>query len=164
MLKNKITLLIYDEDYIVAISKIAKDFSKEMFVQEVFDLYGYKIGLQYIDWTPKPRILNENIFFNISNKKDYVVIIVSKYDCGIDIEFLDKRIQFSKLSSKVFCLEENNYIGNDIHKFYEVWTKKEAYFKKIGTGWTKESKKINVLKYSKIFSFEYLNYIISISF
>lgn len=83
--------------------------------------------------------------FNISHSGDMVVCCVSDKCIGIDIEMIkplnssiirklctesDKRYIYGEDS-----LDETNEFGNEqLYRFYEVWTAKEAYFKCIGTG------------------------------
>ena len=83
--------------------------------------------------------------FNISHSGDMVVCCVSDKCIGIDIEMIkplnssiirklcsesDKRYIYGE-----DCLNETNEFSNEqLYRFYEVWTAKEAYFKCIGTG------------------------------
>lgn len=83
--------------------------------------------------------------FNISHSGDMVVCCVSDKCIGIDIEMIkplnssiirklctesDKRYIYGE-----GCLNETNEFSNEqLYRFYEVWTAKEAYFKCIGTG------------------------------
>lgn len=83
--------------------------------------------------------------FNISHSDDMVVCCISEEPIGIDVERIkpfnlniikkvctDNEIKYVLENSKVdslLCLNEKL-----IHRFYEVWTTKEAYFKCIGTG------------------------------
>ena len=83
--------------------------------------------------------------FNISHSGDMVVCCVSDKCIGIDIEMIkplnssiirklctesDKRYIYGEDS-----LDETNEFSNEqLYRFYEVWTAKEAYFKCIGTG------------------------------
>ena len=88
------------------------------------------------------------IHFNISHSDDLVAVAVCNKPVGIDIESL--REVSLKLAKKVCAQKELEYIfeklpdGDDylsqnpeyIKRFFEIWTIKEAYFKRIGTGIT----------------------------
>lgn len=84
----------------------------------------------------KPYIKNLNYFFNISHSKNLVAIIISDKECGIDIEYINKNYN-QDIIYKVLSQNEIKYYNsckNKINYFYSMWTKKEAYFKKIGMG------------------------------
>lgn len=86
----------------------------------------------------KPYIKNSNVYFNISHSGDYVAVIVSDTEVGIDIQ----RINKLQLNIAQKCFHENEYKNiineNDINKqtdlFYSYWAMKEAYTKAIGKG------------------------------
>lgn len=93
----------------------------------------------------KPKIVDININFNISHSDEIVVCCISNTPIGIDIEKI-KPLK-SNILHKVCTTEDLFYIlgktleGNcfelseeQLKRFYEVWTAKEAYFKCIGTG------------------------------
>lgn len=94
------------------------------------------INIIYNDYN-KPYLLNTNLYFNISHSYNIIAIIISDNECGIDIEYIDETKNIQKLISKISSKKEliNYYKSQDkIKYFYEIWTKKEAYFKMMGTG------------------------------
>ncbi len=91
-----------------------------------------------IEKNGKPHFKNAKISFNLSHSGNYVVIVVSDYNIGIDIQRMEKRN--SLIAEKNFCASECDYINeNDNYeikrqRFHEIWTIKEAYLKNIGIG------------------------------
>lgn len=95
----------------------------------------------------KPYIKNLNIEFNISHSYNMVACAIDKRPVGIDIE---KIRPLNLAISKYFCnaddmlyifdhiprIEDFYYTENIeiLKRFFEVWTKKEAYGKCMGTG------------------------------
>ena len=85
----------------------------------------------------KPYI-EDGIYFNMSHSGEYVVLAVSDYPVGIDIE----RIRANRLSvaKRCFCVEEYEDIINaeteeeQNNRFAGYWTMKEAYIKYVGKG------------------------------
>ncbi len=107
----------------------------------------------------------ENIMdfhFNISHSKDLITVAISESPVGIDIEYIrnpDLRI------AKRFCDEEYNYITerDSTIRFFEIWTKKEAYLKYKGTGLSGGLKSINTLNCdTPIKSYKLGKYILSV--
>ena len=82
----------------------------------------------------KPYFKNlPDFHFNISHSTDILAVAISDGKVGIDIEKLrtpDLRI------AKRFCEDEQAYVTetDPKNRFFEVWTKKEAYLKYKGTG------------------------------
>lgn len=101
-----------------------------------------------IDHNGKPQIKNhEGLFFNISHSENKIAVVVSDEEIGIDIEVM--RPHSLRLTKKICNDKELLYIfghlpdetdftetasKETLHRFFEVWTAKEAYFKCIGTG------------------------------
>ncbi len=82
----------------------------------------------------KPYFENYPDFhFNISNSYDLQIIGVSDAPIGVDIE---KLRPINQNAAKRFCEDEYEYIlkQNSDYAFIEIWTKKEAYLKLLGTG------------------------------
>lgn len=80
----------------------------------------------------KPVAENADVFFSISHSGDFVACAVSDREIGIDIEKI-RGIQF-RAAEKFSTASELEYIGNDLTRFFRVWTLKEAFFKCKGTG------------------------------
>lgn len=85
----------------------------------------------------KPYV-EENIFFNISHSKGFVLAGTAYSPIGVDIEKLREP---NYKTIKKFCTEaEEEYIlsalseEEKIKRFFTVWTLKEAYFKCTGEG------------------------------
>ena len=95
----------------------------------------------------KPYIKDSNLYFSLSHSNGVIALAVSKEEIGLDIELI-KDVK-DNLALKVMNEAEYNiYKGlskNDkISYFYEVWTSKEAYVKKLGTSLTLNPSNINI--------------------
>ena len=95
----------------------------------------------------KPYAKDLNVEFNIGHSADMVVCIVDDNPVGVDIEKIRpvdlntaKRIFSEEEIRYIFgCIpdvEDYNHYLNDtvLQRFFELWTKKEAYGKLVGTG------------------------------
>lgn len=86
----------------------------------------------------KPHFTTTKMSFNISHSGNYVVIVVSEFNIGIDIQRMEKHNHL--IAEKNFCTSECAYINefedSDIQRqrFHEIWTIKEAYLKNVGIG------------------------------
>lgn len=89
----------------------------------------------------------ENFHFNISHTKNAIVVGVSEKAIGIDVE----KIKGANLdiAKRFFIQNEYEYITdckkNVDKRFYEIWTKKEAYIKYVGKGLSIPLNSFNVL-------------------
>lgn len=87
----------------------------------------------------KPLSGKPDLYFNISHSGDYVVVSVSDFETGIDIERL--RLNKMKVAKRFFSDEEISNIQKSEDpdaQFSRYWSLKEAYLKYIGTGLTRE--------------------------
>jgi 4'-phosphopantetheinyl transferase len=95
----------------------------------------------------KPFLDNHpEFFFNISHTHNAIAVAFSDDEIGIDIE----RMQTLNLgiAKRFFAPEENHYVRSQINRDYafcEMWTKKEAYIKYMGTGLSTPLDSFNVL-------------------
>lgn len=80
----------------------------------------------------KPYAENSSYKFSVSHCGNTVVCAVSKNEIGVDVERI-RNIRF-KMSEKFACENEIEYIGENLDRFFKIWTLKEAYFKCKGTG------------------------------
>ena len=104
----------------------------------------------------QPYLTDCDLFVSITHCEDQVACVVSREPVGIDLEKI--RPIDLKLCRHVCLPEEKAYVLGDhpedqagvcqdrqtLERFFEVWTAKEAYFKKCGTGIT-DLKSVNVL-------------------
>ena len=107
----------------------------------------------------RPFLKNSSLFVSMSHSEEKAVCAVSEKEIGIDIERI-KPIN-SALIDRVCTRNEMRYVMPQIgekaatienravlERFYEVWTAKEAYFKKMGTGIT-DLKSVDVTSLEK---------------
>lgn len=94
----------------------------------------------------------KNFCFNISHTRSAIVIAVSNVSVGVDIEKIRKPEM--KIASRFFTQTEQSYVNEFTEKadkrFYEIWTKKEAYIKYTGKGLMTSLKSFDV--FDKIIS------------
>lgn len=65
------------------------------------------------------------MYWNKSDTLHCAVVAVSFQEVGVDVEYMRDR-RFEAISKRYFHKDE---ITDDIHRFYELWCKKEAYTK-----------------------------------
>lgn len=85
--------------------------------------------------------------FNISHTRNALAVGLSDTEIGVDIE--KKNRADPAVAARVFSGKEISYVfdgenDRDI-RFNEVWTRKEALAKRIGTGWSADMKQLDVL-------------------
>lgn len=112
----------------------------------------------------KPYIKNSSLYFSLSHSNGIIALTVSKEEIGLDIELI-KDVK-DNLSIRIMNdLEYNTYqsLNKESKKiyFFEVWTSKEAYIKKLGTSITLNPSNISIeedvlLKKINISSNEYM--------
>lgn len=96
----------------------------------------------------KPFIKGMKDFhFNISHTKNAVAVAFSLNEVGIDVE---KVREFDeKIVKRFFTENEKHYVlsgqKNANQRFFEVWTKKEAYVKYLGDGLNMSMRSFDVL-------------------
>ena len=110
----------------------------------------------------QPTAENTDIFISIAHSGDLAVAAADRKPIGIDVEKIKPRNL--RLAEKICLPEEREYIfsgeDNILNRFYEIWTGKEAYFKKMGTGIT-DFKSVNILNLDR-YIFTAKDYLIQI--
>lgn len=90
---------------------------------------------------------SDGVFFNIAHSGDYVILATSdKAEIGCDIEKL-REYEFERMGRVVFTDNEIEELisADDVReKFFEFWTKKEAFIKCIGEGFHFPVKSLDV--------------------
>lgn len=107
----------------------------------------------------KPYAKDLDIEFNISHSADMVICVVDTRPVGVDIEKIRpvdlntaKRIFIEEETRYVFGFipdtEDYNHYLNDVvlQRFFELWTRKEAYGKLVGTGLFAETNATAIVK------------------
>lgn len=91
----------------------------------------------------KPYFEDRNdLYFSISHCKSAVAAVVDDEEVGVDIEEISRyRESLVRYVTNESEIMENGVEGK-AEKFIELWTKKEAVFKYLGTGITHEIKDI----------------------
>ncbi|HHA9977640.1 TPA: 4'-phosphopantetheinyl transferase superfamily protein [Staphylococcus aureus] len=93
----------------------------------------------------KPNIKNnDNVNFSISHTSGCSLIAFSNVNIGVDIENIERKIDFENIIDCYFSASEKKYINSDPIKFFEFWVSKEAYLKCIGYGLVKGIKDANI--------------------
>lgn len=89
----------------------------------------------------KPYTDDAALELNISHSGDYVLCAVSHNPIGVDIERIrpieDNLLRFVCTDEELsFVTDSTAPEKEQLHRFFRVWTEKEAYFKYRGTGIT----------------------------
>lgn len=99
-------------------------------ISELFGIEDYNISYTK---NGKPQL--SFCHFSLAHSKDTAVCVISNEPVGVDIEFL--RLVKRRESYRFFTPNECRYVndaqGDISKKFFEIWTKKEAYVKLLGT-------------------------------
>ena len=78
-----------------------------------------------------------SIEFNLSHAMEMILIALSHSKVGIDVEYIDRHLDFKQLIPHIFSTPECHFLGdsnNMINDFYSLWTRKEALVKATGLG------------------------------
>ena len=129
----------------------------ELLVQRLLaEHYGIKDAKLNRKENGQPYLTGCSLYVSITHCEDLVACAVSENPVGIDLEKI--RPVDLKLCRHVCQPEEKTYVLGEypentdgecldeqvLERFFEIWTAKEAYFKKCGTGIT-NLKSVNVL-------------------
>lgn len=108
----------------------------------------------YMERGEKPLLISPAVpdfDFNISHTHDAILVGVNTNGLiGVDIENCKRRRPPLNIMKRFYHADEAAYVNEDPEKqtvrFYECWTRKEAYVKYDGTGITSDLSKINTIK------------------
>lgn len=161
--QEKINMLNFDIDKKIS---IYAELLLRVIICSKFEIKNDKIIFEKNEFGKLYLKYYNNFYFNLSHKCNSVVIITSDKPVGVDIE--QERIAEIQIAKRFFTKNEVAYITkteNLMYKrFYEIWTKKEAYIKYIGKGLSVPLNSFDVFDKNiskKIQTFEQGNYIIS---
>jgi len=89
----------------------------------------------------KPALIHDHpVYFNLSHSHDLAVLAISNHaEIGVDVEHLKSKPQWKKIAKRFFTKTEVSFLLDKPKEeqerfFFQVWTRKEAYIKAIGTG------------------------------
>ncbi|PWN68632.1 4-phosphopantetheinyl transferase [Chryseobacterium phosphatilyticum] len=84
----------------------------------------------------KPYLRGNPVYFNISHSRDRVVCAIAEFPIGIDIEFLDRTINYYDFQFQMTKgeFEQIEHAEDKIKSFFNYWTRKEAVIKAHGDG------------------------------
>jgi 4'-phosphopantetheinyl transferase len=87
----------------------------------------------------KPRLRDGALEFNLSHSGGYVLIGVGRAPLGVDIESVEREIDWRGIAARWFHPRERAalFASPDAEQrdaFFQIWTQKEAYLKAIGRG------------------------------
>lgn len=112
----------------------------------------------------KPYFKNlPNVYFNISHSGKLQAVALGDSEMGVDIELIRKADL--RIAKRRFTANEYAYIAEQDcdNRFFEIWTKKEAYLKYKGTGISGGLNSFDVFKISpKIKTYKTNEYFISV--
>lgn len=75
------------------------------------------------------------IFFSVSHSGNWWGCLMAAEQVGFDLEVIRNRKNFEGIAARFFTEEEHQYVmRNGIFGFFEIWVRKEAYVKYLGTG------------------------------
>ena len=104
-----------------------------LMIEEHLKAHGHSPDEVMIDSHGRPRI--DGLDFNISHAGDYVIMALSDYPVGCDIERL--RDRKSNIAKRFFSASEKEWMEGEKDRqvaFYRVWTARESYVKYTGEG------------------------------
>lgn len=112
----------------------------------------------------KPFLKSDNLDFNISHSSNYFAIIVANSEnvkVGVDIEKVNKQIDIEDIINEYMHEDEIVYVKNgkglngfSNERFLEIWTRKEAFLKMLGTGIDSHLQSVNMVLGKRLISVE----------
>lgn len=94
----------------------------------------------------KPFLKDNPFYFSVSHSGDSFLIAISmNSELGVDMEVVTD-MDVKEVAEYAFSQSEQRFCenGQDVERFYEVWTSKEAYLKAIGVGLVDNLSEIDV--------------------
>ena len=99
----------------------------------------------------KPVLLGTHgVHFNVSHSDGTALIAVASAEIGIDIERIDECVDYWGVAEAVFSQSEIDVLrdtaeGRRGEAFFSIWTRKEAYLKATGAGFSSDLPKISTM-------------------
>lgn len=142
---------------------LSQGFAKEK-IAEIFNLDKKDIIFSVTSQGKPFCKSHPEIYFSLSHSGDFLALAISDREVGIDIEKL--REPKENLVMRVCCKNEIEKIYSNKNPdtvFTEIWTRKEAYLKALGTGIDRELSSIDTTDEKFSFTTEITdNFIVSV--
>jgi 4'-phosphopantetheinyl transferase len=99
----------------------------------------------------KPLLLDGNLHFNASHSGGKALIAIAPTEVGVDIERIDSSVDLAAVARSVFAPAEIAMLRNAPERkaldvFFSLWTRKEAYLKATGRGFSSDLHAISVVR------------------
>lgn len=142
---------------------LSQGFAKEK-ISEMFSIDKKNIVFSVTNLGKPFCKSHPEIYFSLSHSEDFLALVISDREVGIDIEKireakanLIRRVCSENEIKKIYSSE------NPDMAFTEIWTKKEAYLKALGTGIDRELSSIDTTSEDLSFTTEITeNFIVSV--
>jgi len=124
---------------------IASRGSLRLILGQYLDLEPGEIQFEY-GAEGKPFIKKFSLSFNLSHSSDLAALaITDDLEVGIDMEYIDPRLDYERLAAQFFSLHERDRLmrfspWRRRRGFYRIWTAKEATLKCLGSGFTQQDR------------------------
>ncbi len=133
------------DNYIISHYMLNKQLAKELKTP------SDSLNINSKNWT-KPYIPNTDIDFNLSHSNNLFCFAITKTgQIGVDIEKINNIKYMYSIVNNYMHINEINYIYDNfisnkdqISRFFEIWTRKEAFLKMLGIGISTELSQINM--------------------
>jgi len=87
-------------------------------------------GLQGPEGAGKPEV-----HYSVSHSGDFWGCLMAGEPVGFDMEVVRERVNYDKIAKRYFAEEECKLVlSSGLEAFFDVWVRKEAYVKYLGTG------------------------------
>ncbi|MBQ6893177.1 MAG: 4'-phosphopantetheinyl transferase superfamily protein [Oscillospiraceae bacterium] len=113
-------------------SNVRHEAGLRLIKQAAAELCGVKEPVILRTEAGKPYFKDIPLKFSVSHSGRCVILAVSDREIGADVQYMAERSL--DIAKRYFTDKEREYVGGDIIRFYEIWTKKEAYAKWDGRG------------------------------
>jgi 4'-phosphopantetheinyl transferase len=85
----------------------------------------------------KPIVEQPDFHFNASYAEDLIIIGVANEAIGVDIEYINRTLNYKELAEEVFTQKEKSLVCSSSkgrEEFFKIWTRKEALLKAVSRG------------------------------
>lgn len=115
-------------------------------------ILGEKLGVApkdvpiEIDDLGRPLVPGNPVFFSLSHSGGHIRLAVADRRVGIDIQLKDRLIEEGM--TEVFATPLEQAWVNSEDRFYDLWVRKEAVLKCVGTGFRLDPRSVDVLDHA----------------